>query len=186
MCNLYALKGTHAHIAALFGAGPADGGDLSGEFYPRRQAPVVLANGGERRIVMMPWGFPPPAGAKAPVTNVRNLESPFWKGTLADPARRCLVPASAFCEWEGAAGQKRKRWFTLPSRAVFAFAGLWRPVGESAVFAFLTCEPNPLVAPIHAKSMPVILHEEDHGAWLSTDAPGALALPYPSQLMAVA
>ena len=34
--------------------------------------------------------------------------------------------------------------------------------------AFLTCEPNPLVVPIHPKAVPVILHPDDYDRWLAT------------------
>jgi putative SOS response-associated peptidase YedK len=55
-------------------------------------------------------------------------------------------------------------------------------------YAFLTCEPNPLVAPIHEKAMPVILHPEDYDRWLDGDVDEvcSLASPFPSQLMKVA
>jgi putative SOS response-associated peptidase YedK len=55
------------------------------------------------------------------------------------------------------------------------------------MFAFLTCEPNPLVAPLHPKAMPVILQEADYQKWLTADWAGAakLVAPFPSQLMAV-
>ena len=115
---------------------------------------------------MMTWGFPPPPKSRAPVTNVRNLASPFWRSALNNPDRRCLVPVSEFCEWEGEVGSKRDRWFSLPSSPVFAFAGIWGPTETGKAFAFLTCEPNPLVAPIHANAMPVILHPEDYEGWL--------------------
>jgi putative SOS response-associated peptidase YedK len=140
----------------------------------------------------MSWGFPPPPAGRAPVTNVRNLASPFWRRTLSKPERRCLVPVTSFCEWEGEKGSKVERWFSLPASPIFAFAGVWRPVpvGEDrwrGAYAFLTCEPNPLVAPIHPKAMPVILHPEDYDRWLSDPYADAcsLAQPFPSQLMAV-
>ena len=62
-----------------------------------------------------------------------------------------------------------------------------RPTEDGAAFAFLTCEPNPLVAPIHAKAMPVILHPEDYDQWLDGEVSNAcsLAQPFPSQLMRV-
>jgi putative SOS response-associated peptidase YedK len=134
----------------------------------------------------MCWGFPPPPNARAPViTNVRNLASPFWRTALSRPDRRCLVPVTSFCEWEGEPGAKRKCWFSVPSRPIFAFAGLWRPTETGPAFAFLTCEPNALVGEIHPKAMPVILAEEDYGGWLggSLDEARALATPFPSQLM---
>ena len=62
-----------------------------------------------------------------------------------------------------------------------------KQTAPSKVFAFLTCAPNPLVAPLHPKAMPVILHEADYQAWLTADWAQAAALvtPFPSQLMAV-
>jgi putative SOS response-associated peptidase YedK len=43
--------------------------------YPDTMAPVVrTAPDGERELILMRWGFPPPPErGKAPVTNVRNL-----------------------------------------------------------------------------------------------------------------
>ena len=51
----------------------------------------------------------------------------------------------------------------------------------------LTTDANRLVAHHQPKGMPVILHPEDYATWLSGEwrAAVALAVPYPSQLMAV-
>jgi len=72
------------------------------------------------------------------------------------------------------AGKKDVVWFALnPSRPLFAFAGIWtawegargtkaNPIeGEHLVYGFLTCEPNSIVAPVHAKATPVILTTKD-------------------------
>ncbi|MFN3371133.1 MAG: SOS response-associated peptidase [Sphingomonadaceae bacterium] len=188
MCTLYALKTTRAQVADLFRAvDPTPEAGVPAEVYPRRVAPVIRQAGGARLLEDMRWGFPPPPGVRSPVVNVRNLDSPFWRGALADPARRCLVPVTAFCEWEGPAGVKVKRWFRLAGDPLFAFAGLWRPTEEGPVFAFLTTEPNELVAPIHPKAMPVILAPSDRATWLEAPMPVArlLARPYPAEAMAV-
>ena len=62
------------------------------------------------------------------------------------------------------------------------------PDWQGKAFAFLTCEPNEIVKPVHPKAMPVVLHDEDFDGWLSSeyDSVCALASPYPSQLLAVA
>jgi putative SOS response-associated peptidase YedK len=164
------------------------------ELFPKREGVVVRhGEGGQRVLDVMRWGFPPLPTSRAPVTNVRNLASPFWRGALGRPDRRCLVPVTSFCEWEGEKGAKLERWFSLTAAPIFAFAGVWRPVqvadGEwERAYAFLTCDPNPLVAPIHPKAMPVILHPEDYDRWLGDPYANAceLAQPFPSQLMAVA
>jgi putative SOS response-associated peptidase YedK len=194
MCNNYRLRGAAIAIAEAMGI-PFDA-DITlppHDLFPKRPAMVVRQGAAGREAALLQWGFPPPPGVRGPVTNVRNLASPFWRGALANPARRCLIPGSEFCEWEGEAGAKRQRWFRLPSQPVFAFAGIWRPLGDDlfgspgGAFAMLTCEPNALVAPIHPKAMPVILHREDHERWLT--APIAevlpLAAPFPTQLTAV-
>ncbi|MDQ4087856.1 MAG: SOS response-associated peptidase [Pseudomonadota bacterium] len=189
MCNRYRQVKTRENLSLIFDARPLpDRPEPATELYPGRFAPVIRKQDGERVLDVMAWGFPPPPKSRAPVTNVRNLASPFWRSALNRPDRRCLVPVSEFCEWEGEAGAKRERWFSLPAAEAFVFAGIWRPVEAGRAFAFLTCEPNPLVAPIHAKAMPVILHPEDYDRWLDGDVEDAcsLAQPFPSQLMAVA
>ena len=190
MCNRYRL--THDMHAWAIAMGLEPLGEYDNlpapEIFPRRRGWVVRNGENGRVAEAMVWGFPPPAQATGPVTNVRNLASPFWRSALADPARRCLVPANEFCEWQGEKGAKVARWFSVPSQPTFAFAGLWRPIEAGAAYAFLTCEPNAVVAPIHPKAMPVILHPEDHERWLAAPMAEAVALaaPFPSQLMAVA
>ena len=90
-------------------------------------APIVrTARDRERELRMMRWGFPPPPNlGTAPVTNVRNLKSPYWRGWLK-AEWRCLVPATSFCEWTDSR-PKVTHWFALDeSRPLFTFAGIWR------------------------------------------------------------
>jgi putative SOS response-associated peptidase YedK len=191
MCNLYRLDAPANQIAAHFGADPGSDPWAGGYVAPKRPGPVVVGNGqpgGARRLVPMLWGFPPPPQGRAPVTNVRNLASPFWIGTLRHADLRCLVPVTAFQEWSGDAGAKRQHWFGVPSRPIFAFAGIFRHTDDWPCFAFLTCEPNRLVGAVHPKAMPLILHSEDYDSWLSDDwnKASALVVPFPSQLMKAA
>jgi putative SOS response-associated peptidase YedK len=158
--------------------------------YPDTLAPVVrTAEDGVRELAMLRWGFPPPpkVGSR-PVTNVRNLESAFWRPWLK-PEQRCLVPVSSFCEWTDSR-PKVTHWFALSDeRPLFWFAGIWRPWtgerrgehGEHQLYAFLTCAPNETVRPIHAKAMPVILTSEgDCETWLTGPVEDALALQLPA------
>ena len=173
---------------------PADEfSEIKIDVWPRYQAFVARIGGGERKLETMQWGVPLKMAGKRPgatvtkrITNVRNLASPFWKAMIATPAQRCLVPFNSYAEPKTGGGRE-EHWFRVTDAPVSAFAGIWRPTEEGNAFAFLTCEPNPLVAPLHPKAMPVILHPEDYEKWLtgSHDDAVSLAVPFPSQLMAV-
>lgn len=193
MCTLYRLTSTAGEIAGLFGAEARATWEPPVSVHPDRLAPVVGHGKAGRVLADARWGVPPPPSAKGgrPVVNVRNLASPFWRGALARPALRCLVPADAFCEWtdtpDPATGRKQKRFFGLASGAPLAFAGLIRPAPaqseEPPRFAFLTCEPNGVVAPVHAKAMPVILQPDAWDAWLDGAPAEAFQHPLPDALL---
>lgn len=187
MCNLYSNTRSREAVRAwfrvsdnrTFGFEPMDA------IFPRSVAPIVrLAADGEREMVPATWGFPllRKGYAPKPVTNVRDdtvLTSPFWRPSFE--ARRCLVPASSYCEPDSnsPAGW---HWFALKDaaepRPLFAFPGIWKryrgqmkkdgPEVEVDVYAFLTTAPNSLTATIMHDRMPVLLSEPDaFEAWLS-------------------
>ncbi|MET1756517.1 SOS response-associated peptidase family protein [Novosphingobium sp. RD2P27] len=149
---------------------------------------VVRWEGDRQVIDRMAWGIVTTIkGArdqplKKAVTNVRNLASPLWKGTLASRSQRCLVPFSRFAEPKIGEG-RAEHWFSVSARPTACFAGIWRVSEGLPRFAFLTCAPNPLVAPLHPKAMPVILHEDDYDRWMEGADAAELAQPFPSQLM---
>jgi putative SOS response-associated peptidase YedK len=134
----------------------------------------------------------PPQYGGAPVTNIRNASSPHWQGWLAR-RNRCLVPATSFCEYADTKPRKTPTWFALAEdRPLFAFAGLWAswrgvrgpksaPVeGRHELFGFLTTEANAIVAPVHAKAIPVILTTPaEFDQWLGADTIDALTLQRP-------
>ena len=193
MCNRYRLTAKQAEIAATFGIRPPYEPD---ETYPvpdifpsGKKTPfygqVVIQDGADRKIERMEWGVPTQVPSKRDasvkltkyVTNVRNLNSSFWRAMLTTPARRCLVPVTAFSEFGIAPGEDGKKpllWFDVPSRPIFAFAGIWRPTERGNAYGF------------DRKAMPVVLHDDDdYDRWLSApwnDLKGLVA-PYPSQLM---
>ena len=181
MCNLYRMTATVAEIAKLFGPFGGDRSNLPSfeAIYPNRDAPMLRNVDGKLTLETMTWGVPPPAKASRPVTNVRNLKSPFWRSMLNTPERRCLVPVTSFCEWEGEKGSKRKVWFGRTDTPLFSFAGIWRPAEEGTRMAFLTTEANETVGAVHPKAMPVLLRQEDHETWLTADYEEATALARP-------
>jgi putative SOS response-associated peptidase YedK len=190
------IKG-QAAIRALFRTAHDRTGKLPAfpGIFPDQHAPIVRNSAdGERELVMSRWGMPgPPQFGGQPVTNIRNVASPHWRGWLS-ARNRCLVPATSFCEYAPTAPRKTPTWFALnEDRPLFAFAGLWTrwrgvrgpksgPVeGEHELFGFLTTEANAVVAPIHPKAMPVILTTgEEFDLWLEGETVEALKLQRPS------
>jgi len=183
MCNLYRLTTTAEAMRALFRlAGPVPDLPARLDLYPGRPAPVVRLREESRQLTPMTWGVPPPPGVARPITNIRNLESPFWRPMLG-AANRCLVPVTAFAEWSAApdpaTGRKRRHWFELPSLPLFAFAGLFRGAGDGQAFAFLTTAPNARVAAVHPRAMPAILGAQDFAPWLDGAPAQAFQRPWP-------
>ena len=200
MCNHYRLgaRDIQLHKGWERLAVPASYADMPPDIWPNRMGLVGRHEDGAQIWDTMTWGFPMTAPGKRPgtivkrhVTNVRNLSSSFWKSTLSRPEQRCLVPFSSFAEPRGVrnpdTNTPAEYWFSIKTEPVAAFAGIWREVDGKRVYAFLTCEPNAIVAPLHPKAMPVILLPEDYERWLMTDYADAcsMAVPYPSQLMTV-
>lgn len=199
MCNLYSLTKSREAIAALFRVphNRAAAFEPLAAIFPGHMAPVVRPTGdGERELVLMSWGFVLPQPGKAPrrVTNTRDdkvLASRFWRDSFE--ARRCLVPASSFCEPHDGRRPATWHWFALAGeepRAVFAFAGLWRrwtgpikkdgPVVEIDTYSFMTTVPNSATSGINHERSPVLLTSEaEQEQWLAGSAREALQLVKP-------
>lgn len=145
------------------------------EVFPKSWGPVLkLGETGKLEWQRMRWGLPgPPKLGSAPVTNIRNVKSPHWRALL-QTQHRCLVPFTAFSEYEDDSpkGAKVIRWFAPPERGMLFFAGIcgewWGDYGTKKepnegnhkLFSFLTTEANERVRPVHAKAMPVVLTNE--------------------------
>ena len=207
MCNLYSLNKKRDAIARHFRVSHnrTVAFEPTRAIFPRHVAPVVrIAADGERELVNLSWGFVLLQQGKAPrpVTNVRDdklRSSSFWRGSFEQ--RRCLVPASAFCEPNGYVKPATWHWFAIngaEDRPLFAFPGIWKryrgPVKKDGpnidieTYAFVTTTPNPLVATINHERMPVLLtREEEFETWLRDPANEAFALAreYPAGQMRI-
>jgi putative SOS response-associated peptidase YedK len=165
--------------------------------FPDYAAPIVRNTADGRELTMARWGMPTPVFAlkgrnsDPGVTNVRNTASPHWRRWLG-PESRCVVPFTSFSETEALPdGRKPPIWFALDeSRPLACFAGIWtnwtsvRKVREGEttndLFAFLTTEPNQLIATYHPKAMPVILTTQaEIDTWMDASTPIALQLQRP-------
>jgi len=193
MCNLYRQNLSAADMKLI-----AESGSLSLDETSRGQnvepgyvgadsdGPVLSVEGGQLTLRYRRWGFPPVRSGARPITNIRNLDSSWWKGAnatfLKESAFRCLIQFSSFAEWS--ADEGKNAWFEVEAD-VACFAGVWRPWRgerlmkvegkkrrerrevEIELFAFLTTEPCETVAKVHPKAMPVILtNAQERQAWL--------------------
>lgn len=115
--------------------------------------------------------------------NVRNTDSLHWKRWLA-PEFRCIVPFTSFAEFSSQLGPDGKKlgntWFAFDAdRPLAYFAGIvapqWTSVRKTSeglittdLFAFLTTDPNDVVAQANPDAMPVILRTpEEIENWMT-------------------
>jgi putative SOS response-associated peptidase YedK len=140
---------------------------------------VTTDREGAPRGELLRWGLVP-YWAKDPKTlglkliNARS-ETMLTNGAFRD-ARRCLVVADGFYEWEKRPGEPKQPWWvTKPDGEPFAFAGLWstwRPapdVEPLRTVAIVTTATSEQLAHIHDR-MPVMLPREAEAAWLDHEA----------------
>jgi putative SOS response-associated peptidase YedK len=194
MCNLYSVRTSRAALTRKFGLSDnrMAGIEPLPATFPGHMAPIIRQSAdGERELVLRSWGFILLRDGYAPkrVTNTRDdkVDSKFWKDSFEK--RRCLVPATAFCEPDEGK-PARWHWFALngeEERPLFAFPGIYRqwkgpikktgPNVDIEVFSFMTTLPNALTTTINHERSPVLLTEEQQfSTWLTGSAKEAFGL----------
>ena len=193
MCGRYAaflppdeLRRVFATVNPLPNIGP------NWNVAPTHMAPVVRLHPRERQRHLDPlrWGLVPyrakdVKSARQPI-NARAesaADSRLFRDALA--ARRCLVPADAFYEWQAAPGGKQPYAIARADGQPMALAGLWEswraPDGSLLrSYVILTTEASEALRALHER-MPVILEPEDWPLWLGEVAGDYLALLRPSR-----
>ncbi len=187
MCGRFTLTVELGEVAEGFSAdlSPALAGHVPRyNIAPTEDAPVVIAAGERRRAGPMRWGLvphwaeSPRAGAR--MINARS-ETVATRSAFRESfgARRCLVPADGFYEWETRADGKQPYRIHRPGAALFAMAGiwaLWRGDGGTplATFSILTRDAPASIRWLHHR-VPVILPETCWTDWLARGTtPGTL------------
>ncbi|MDG5498923.1 SOS response-associated peptidase [Marinobacter sp. BGYM27] len=156
------------------------------DLYPRPQlnvppggvADFVAEAGGSRQLLSGIWSLliekkpdgsgyrPNPKFKTFNAKSTRLTESKLWK--RAYPSSRCVVPVSAFHEWQG------KQVYNIhPEGEATALAGLWQSwhFGDDLVnsFTVITLPPHERFNHIHSKSIPLMLRPHDFDMWLDAD-----------------
>ena len=153
--------------------------------FPRYEAPILRMGEEGRELVRAHWGFLMPQTSKKTgkpimpkaINNTRDDKvriSRFWRKSFDE--RRCLIPATAFCE---AKGRKPAtyHWFSVGQSGEaepFAFAGIWGGFRgtyrdeevDIDTYSMMTSTPNDLVREVHPDRMPVILGPEAQKVWM--------------------
>jgi putative SOS response-associated peptidase YedK len=178
MCGRFTL--TAGDMAALARDWAAEVEDaLAARWRPRFNVapgdrhPVLVAQGGRRRLISATFGLAPrPDRPGPPLINARLETAPSRPAFReAWRTRRAAVPADGFFEWEGPAAQRQPSWFHLPGRRpMFLAALLGEAPGGGAGFVILTAEARPPVQPLHDR-MPVLLSPALLDAWLAGPPP---------------
>jgi putative SOS response-associated peptidase YedK len=190
MCGRYMITSTFEAMADLFDAVPGDlGADAARpNVSPTEPVPVVVANADGRAIVAMRWGLLPPwyrTPNDRPLLINARAETVATKPAFREAARarRCLLPADGFYEWQGEKGRKLPWVVRAADGGMMALAGLWQAWrgGDAPLdtCAIVTCPANAVLAPIHDR-MPVVLARDDWPLWLGEAGPGAAALMAPA------
>ena len=184
MCGRYVLKEPLDLLQRLFAYSSSEIRQLRPRYNiaPTTKIPVVrCAADGSRELVEMRWGLIPswakdPASLP-PMINARS-ESVATKPSFraAFKARRCLIPASGYYEWQKqGTGPKQPFYFHARDGGPLALAGLWEiwrpPEGDAIVSAaIVTCAASAEFAPIHDR-MPVLLADAvARDQWLQNEA----------------
>lgn len=195
MCGRFVLEHRAGQLAEVYRLSSVP------EFAPRyniapgQQVAVVRQHDGrDREMVFLHWGLVPswakdPAGGYKMI-NARSEtahQKPSFKQALH--ARRCIIPASGFYEWEKSGKDKLPHYIRRRDGDVMSLAGLWEqwksPDGrELQSCSILTTVANSLIKGLHER-MPVILPRDELALWLGrdTDDVGRLAElfhPFPS------
>lgn len=188
MCGRYALSATPQELQARFGLQALPEAFGNPDIRPTNWAPIIREGQGTRQAVLCRWGLLPswaPDEKLAQRTfNARAetvAEKPSFRAAFKH--RRCLVPASAFYEWQAVPDAPRKRKWRIATADsdILAIAGLWErwrhPERQETweTFTIITTYANAEMAPIHER-MPVLMGETDWETWLDPQVDNPLLL----------
>lgn len=172
MCGRYKQTSPFATLAEAFGIAEMQGFQPAGVVAPGMRAPIIRNNG----LAYMTWGFVPhwsQQDLKTKIINAR-LETLAEKPSFRN-ARRCLVPANGFFEWDKSFKPSKPIDFHLQEDAPLVFAGLWdswtdRETGEvRETFAIVTMAAAPPVAGIHDRMPVIVATQETRRAWMNME-----------------
>jgi putative SOS response-associated peptidase YedK len=176
MCGRYAVTLPPDAMATLFGSADRPNLPPRWNVAPTQMAPMVaIGKAGDRRIVSARWGLRPAWMEKdlptGPLFNARG-ETVATKPSFAKAfaAKRCLIPADGFYEWQKAGKTRTPYFVARPDKGPVAFAGLWEsaPDGQGGTMismSIVTCAAPPSFTQMHDR-FPVVIQADFWADWL--------------------
>jgi putative SOS response-associated peptidase YedK len=176
MCGRYELKAKardlNRHFPQLFlGQGEMP---HAVEMRPTDLALMITRHNTGHMGGMARWGLvggfldQPP---RSPLINLRSeglAAKPFYSKILK--RNRCLIPATAFFEWQPVAARKQKMRISQPNGELLMLAGIFdQHPSAGTTCAILTTAADATVSRIHER-MPLILGREECSFWLADHA----------------
>jgi putative SOS response-associated peptidase YedK len=175
MCGRFVITSSPEALRRLFGYTEQPNLPARYNIAPTQPVPVVLAERGSRKFMLMRWGFLP-AWVKDPkkfglVINARSesvTEKPAFKNAIR--RRRCLIPADGYYEWHDIGARKRPLFVYPANGEPIAFASLWEtwigPNGEEVdTVAIVTTAASKDLSSFHPR-MPVTIAPDAFELWL--------------------
>jgi len=176
MCGCYELRAKARILNREFPQLHLEQGEMprAGEMHPTDPVLMIVAGGNEYLGSNARWGL---VGSfldrepRNPLINVSGkglVYTPFYSKILRK--NRCLIPATAFHEWQTLPGGKQKVRFSHPAGKALMFAGIFdhHPLAGTTC-AILTTAADETVSRIHDR-MPLILDRDEGRFWLSDHA----------------
>ncbi|MEL7215240.1 MAG: SOS response-associated peptidase [Pseudomonadota bacterium] len=191
MCGRFALQTLPPHLATLFDAEPGDVSEKPrSDIRPTQSITAVVSSEGQRSLTPMRWGFlphwysNPKAGPLLINARAETIaEKPAFREACR--ARRCLIPADGFYEWQAQGEKQKKRvhWLEPSAGGLVAFAGIWQmgrlEDGRSiATTAIVTTAASADVTHIHHR-LPLVIGPNSWPLWLGEAGKGAARLMTP-------
>jgi putative SOS response-associated peptidase YedK len=187
MCGRFANSETIPTIAArwsaLITASAADW-EPNTDIRPARRVPVLLEGPSDRprRLGLMTWGWTRDFASSGKLINART-EDITTKRTFAEAVaqHRCLVPATAWFEWQRTDPEQRrgvKHLVRPDGLETWAIAGLWETTSEGGAVVLLTTAAHPSIAVVHDR-MPVVISLDLGATWMAGAMEAALGLVNP-------
>ena len=173
MCGRYELKAKARALNRHFPQLQLSQDEMpqTGEIHPTDTVLMITGNSTGYLAAKARWGLVGSFLDQAPRSPLTTLPSeglaakPFYSKILK--RNRCLIPATAFYEWQSLAGGKHKMRISPPAGEALMFAGIFdqHPLAGTTC-AILTTAANRTVSQVHDR-MPVILGHDEGSFWLS-------------------